>query len=198
MKRIFSLFLLLFFTTSCVEMVLVGTGASAVVITRQKDLEHTKDDVIIAAKIDKELLQAKLKTPQDFIGNMVSEGRVLLIGVIHNVEDGQKAKEIAWKVEGVKEVIDEIQINYKGLGVRDFTTPTYDALLTTTVKTTLFFAPKIKSVNYKISTVGQTVYVMGIAKNNEDLTKALNVIAKIPGVKKVVNHAILAHDKRRE
>lgn len=188
----------LFFLSSCVETVIVGSAATAVVVTRQKNLKETKDDVVIAAKIDKEFLVNGMKTPRNYIDVMVSEGRVLLTGVIRDLAKGQKANAIAWKTSGVKEIIDEIEIDEKGLRVRDFGGGFVDSFVTSKIKTKLFFSRKTTAADFKITTQNGTVYVLGISKNNAELSEALKIISNTSGVKKVVNHAILANDTRRK
>lgn len=197
MKNIFFAALILLFTASCVETIVVGSVAGAVLVTREKSLLSTKDDVIIATKIDAYLLKEGLKSPKDSVGVMVNEGRVLLTGVIRDLAKGKQAVDESWKIKGVKEVIDEIQINPKGMGVNDFTDSLKDTYITSVLKTKLFFKPDIVPTNYKIATVSGTVYALGTAKNESDMRKALEIISKTRGVKKVVNHIILADDSRR-
>lgn len=197
MKNIIAALLLLVFTASCVETVVVGSVATMVVVTREKTLTATKDDIAIAAQIDAEFIKEGLKTPHNAVAIMVNEGRVLLVGEIKDVAKGRKAVEICWKVAGVKEVIDEIQINSKGLALKDLTDTIKDGYLTSYLKTKLFFKPSIIPSNYKLLTENSIVYVLGVAKNERDMKEALNVIAGTRGVKKVVNHIILVNDSRR-
>ncbi len=189
---------LLFFTASCVETIVVGSLATAVVVTREKTLLETKNDIIIGSKIDAEFVKEGLKTPKDSVSVMVNEGRVLLIGVVREREKGKLANDISWKVSGVKEVIDEIQISQKGLGVSDVTDILKDSYLTSFLKTRLFLKPQLKPSNFKITTVSGAVYVLGTAQDADDMKNALALIAKTRGVKKVVNHIILANDSRRQ
>jgi osmotically-inducible protein OsmY len=62
----------------------------------------------------------------------------------------------------------------------------------------LLFVQNVASINYKITTVNKTVYLIGVAQDKEENQKVLNIVAKISGVKKVVNHVILIDDNRRE
>lgn len=179
------------------EATVVGFGAVAIVATREKSLKDTKDDVIISAKIDKEFVINGLKTPKNSISVMVSEGRVLMTGAIRDLKKGQKATEIVWKVNGVKEVIDEVEIRDKNLGVKDFGETFTDSFLTSKIKTKLFFNRKISLSDYKISSFNRSVYLLGIAKNKDELDEVLRVISKTSGVIKVVNHVIMANDHRR-
>ncbi len=197
MKKIILSLTFLLFLTSCIETVVVGSAATAIVVTRQKNLKNTKNDVIIAAKIDKEFLVNGLKTPRNSVAVMVSEGRVLLTGTIRDLEKGKKATEIVWKTKGVKELIDEVEIDEKGLKVRDFGGGVYDSLITAKIKTKLFFNREVVAADFKINTSSGVVYILGIAKNNAQLTETLRVVSKTVGVKRVVNHAILVNDTRR-
>ncbi len=197
MKKNILILSFLMFLTSCVETVIVGSVASTIVATREKSLKDTKDDVVIAVKIDKEFALNGLKTIRNSVKIMVNEGRVLLTGTVRDLDKGQKANQIVWKIEGVKELIDEIQIEEKGFKTRDFSGFFIDSLTTSRVKSKLFFNPKITAADFKITTANDVVYILGVAKNNEELNEVLKVISKTSGVKRVVNHAVLVSDHRR-
>ena len=103
-------FLLLFFLTSCVETAIIGGGGLAVLHSREKTLTQTKSDVVIASGVAVKLLANKLKMSNNFIDTTVYEGRVLLTGVVDSANKAKLAQDLAWQVEGVLEVIDEIQV----------------------------------------------------------------------------------------
>jgi hypothetical protein len=46
----------------------------------------------------------------NFVDTTVYEGRVLLTGVVDSANKAKLAQDLAWQVEGVLEVIDEIQV----------------------------------------------------------------------------------------
>ena len=46
-------------------------------------------------------------------------------------------------------------------------------------------------MNFKIKTYDAVVYVLGIARTEEELRTVLNVVQKVKGVKKVVSYAKL-------
>jgi osmotically-inducible protein OsmY len=178
----------LFFTTSCVETVVIGAAATGVVLTQEKTVKETKDDLIIEAKIDKEFIGAGLKNPTNKIGVTVDEGRVLLTGNVSDEKIIAKAGEIVWKVKGVKEVIDEIQFNQKktafGIVGNYFT----DAAITTQINSKLLFDKKITSANFEVITINRIVYLFGVAKSQREMNAANDIAAKIVGVKKVISH----------
>ncbi len=199
LKKISALFLVfsLFLLSSCVETVVIGTAATATVILREKTLEDTGQDVVIVSKIESSFLKLGLKNPGNSIDVTVNEGRVLLTGIARNLENAKVAAQVAWKVEGVKEVIDEIQAENESFRPRDFPKAAKDYFLTLRAEMALLFAREIATVNYKVTTVRGVVYIIGVAQDDAEMKRALGKIAKIRGVKKIVNYVILANDARR-
>jgi osmotically-inducible protein OsmY len=192
-------FLLLFFLTSCVETAIIGGGGLAVLHSREKTLTQTKSDVVIASGVAVKLLANKLKMPNNFVDTTVYEGRVLLTGVVDSANKAKLAQDLAWQVEGVLEVIDEIQVcdNCK-MKITDSTKILADSLITTEIETKLFLAKRVRSFNFTVNTVQKTVYIIGIAYSFEEQQMVLKIASKVKGVEKVVNHIILADDLRRK
>ncbi|MSP33469.1 MAG: BON domain-containing protein [Rickettsiales bacterium] len=198
MKKISAVFLLLLLTTSCVETVVVGSFATISVVTREKTLNSTVDDTLIVAQIDKDFLMNGLKGVSNSVGVTVNEGRVLLTGVIRDTNKGDSVLAMVWKVKGVKEVMDEIEVNKNGVGILDFSGPFSDSYITALIKAKLFFYPQIFPSNYKVTTFNHVVYLIGVYKSEDDLKELLRIVSKTSGVKKVVNYVILANDSRRK
>ena len=192
-------FLLLFFLTSCVETAIIGGGGLAVLHSREKTLTQTKSDVVIASGVAVKLLANKLKMSNNFVDTTVYEGRVLLTGVVDSANKAKLAQDLAWQVEGVLEVIDEIQVcdNCK-MKITDSTKILADSLITTEIETKLFLAKRVRSFNFTVNTVQKTVYIIGIAYSLEEQQMVLKIASKVKGVEKVVNHIILADDLRRK
>ncbi len=191
------LIITLFSLTSCVETAIIGSAATATVVLREKSLENTGQDVLIVSKIEAQFVKSGLKNPGNSVDVTVNEGRVLLTGVIRNTEKARVASQLAWKVEGVKEVIDEIQIENQSLRPRDFPMAFNDYFLTLRAETSLLFTHQVSAVNYKITTVRGVVYLIGVAQNDSEMKTVLDKISKIRGVKRIVNYVILADDARR-
>lgn len=198
-KKISSIFALLtlFFATSCVETVIVGSVAGSALVLRHKTLEATKNDAIIGAKLAKEFLDHGLKVPGNSVDFTINEGRVLLTGSVKHVETAKMAQGFAWQVSGVKEVIDEIEVTNGGIKVRDVFRTTRDYLVTAEAETKLLFARDISSSNYKITTVHGVLYILGVAENQFEMRRVLSITSKISGVSRVFNHVILRDDSRR-
>ena len=184
--------------TSCVETVVVASLGSGAVAIREKSLNNTQKDVLIASKLGTTFLANGLKNPGNSVDITVNEGRVLLTGIVRNANKAKLAQEYAWKVENVKEVIDEIQIRQDGLKTKDFSSAFFDYLITWQLESKLLFSSKVHSINYKITTVDKTVYFLGVARDDAEMQNALDQASKIKGVKKVVNHLLLINDVKRK
>ena len=198
MSKIIAAFLLLSFATSCVETVVVGGAATSVLLVREKSLVDTKNDVKIATYLNAKFLKEGLKNPGNIIDVMVNEGRVLLTGIARDPEKAKLAIDFAWKAGGVKEVIDEIQVSEnESITPKDAVKDVKDYWITAQIETKFLFSKKISTVNYKITTVSGTAYILGVAEDDIEMRAVLSTAAKTNGVKKVVNHVILANDSRR-
>lgn len=194
--RIFVPIVLMFLATSCVETTIVGTVLGGNVAVRNKTIIDTRKDIVIATKIGSKLTTKGLKLPFNSVDVTVNEGRVLLTGIVTSNEDVKKAKDLAWGTPGVKEVIDEIKIA-KGDYLHRTAVAFDDYLISISAESRLFLNKSIRSSNYQITTVDKDVFVLGVARNESELSKTLNIIAKIRGVGRVINHAILLNDNRR-
>lgn len=190
MKK-YLLITILFLTSSCVETVVLGGVATGVILNQEKSFGDTKSDLIIETKIQAQFAKEGLKTPTNSIGVTVDEQRVLLTGFVDNEKIITKANEIAWKVAGVKEVIDEIQFNEKKTVVGTTIDYVADTAITAQINSKLLFNKKISSSNFEVITVNKIVYLIGIAKNQSEINIASDIAAKTSGVKKVISHVKL-------
>ena len=189
--------LILVLTTSCVETVIVASVGGGVFATREKTVHETRSDLAIAATLTADFLSHGLKMPGNSVNFTVNESRVLLTGIVKDQQRIQKAQDIAWKVSGVKEVINEIQLRDKGLRIRDFTSAFADYLITAEVEYKLLTARDIVWPNYKITTINGSVYLLGVAANDFEMRRTLSVVSRVYGVHKVINHVVLRGDNRR-
>lgn len=172
----------------------VGGGAAAVnAASQERGLKGAVNDTVIKAKItdlwlrfDKELFAS--------VGLQVVEARALLTGRVDKPQTRLDAVRLAWKVSGVREVINEINITKQGEG----STFVRDTWITTQLKSKILFDRDIESINYSIETVGGVVYLMGIAQNQEELGRVTNHARNQSHVRRVVSHVRLKQDPRRK
>ncbi|MDY0008918.1 MAG: BON domain-containing protein [Bdellovibrionales bacterium] len=122
------------------------------------------------------------------LGVTVKEGRVLITGTLPLPDDRVEAIRLAWQVDGVQQVINEIRVDEQGATIGSYAS---DAWITGQVKSLLVFDKQIQSVNYTVETVAGTVYLMGIGQNQNELTRAINHARNTRSVKNVVSYVRL-------
>ncbi|MES2677648.1 MAG: BON domain-containing protein [Pseudomonadota bacterium] len=193
MKKYLSI-LTLILTTACVETVVVGATATGVVIAQDKSIVDTKDDLLITTQIDQKFIAQGLKNPVNKIGVTVDKQRVLLTGIVDDSNLVKKANEIAWKVSGVKEVIDEIQVKENKSLADNFVNYFKDVAITAQISSKALLDKNIASVNFEVVTINKVVYLIGTAQNSNEIKALSDIAAKTVGVKKVISHIILAKD----
>ena len=124
----------------------------------------------------------------------VEEGRVLLSGVVQKPDQRVEAVRLAWKPEGVREVINEIQVADRS-GLDD---QAMDAWITKQLQATLIFDKDIRSVNYSVVTVNRSVFLMGIAYDQAELNRVVGHAKDIDDVRRVVPYVQMRDDPARK
>ena len=189
-----AVFLSLFFLSSCTPTgVVLSAGATAgVAAYEERDIKGAAKDLGIRVEINNRWLSAGLEL-YNLVSLQVYEGRVLLTGHVPNNEMADRAVRLSWQPEYVREVINEIQVS-RDIGIETFAR---DALINARLDSALLFAKNIQSINYSTRSVAGTIYLLGIAKNQEELDLVLQVARNIPDVKNVISHVLLNTDSRR-
>jgi osmotically-inducible protein OsmY len=121
------------------------------------------------------------------------EGRVLLAGRVSKPEDRLNATRVAWSVEGVRKVDNDIEVSdFFGWldGPADF-------IMRTQLAATLLADESIKDVNYTTDVVHGVVYLMGVAQDKDELERVVAHAEKVNGVKRVENYVVLKSDPIR-
>ena len=124
----------------------------------------------------------------------VVEGRVLLTGSVKKAKYRMDAIKLAWKVLGVREVINEIEVTNKGGIIRYLN----DVKIKTQIRYKIIADKKIRSINYNFESVNGTLYIIGIAQNKKELKRVVKHSNDIKGVIKVVSHVMMKDDPRRK
>lgn len=171
----------------------VGAGATAgVAASEERGIKGSFSDTKIRLAINDAWLHADLDILND-VSLQIYEGRVLLAGVVDTQEQADTAVRLAWQAEGVREVINEIQVGSGG-GIEGFAD---DAVINARLDTALLFEKGVSSVNYSTRSVGGTVYLLGVAQSQDELDRVFRVVRSIPKVRSVVSHVIMKDDPRR-
>ena len=185
-KKIYLLiiFLCVPYLFSACAQVLTGTAAKVITVT--------KEDRTIGEFVDDALIKTVIKnTYFDQSGNLffnvdveVSQGRVLLTGTVENMDLKIEATRIAWGVEDVKTVINELQISNSD-NIFNFAD---DLVISTKVSGRLILEEEVNSLNYNIETVNKVVYIIGIANSDDEQKKVIDIASDVYGVEGVIDY----------
>lgn len=192
MTRILVILISLSFLASC-SPIGVATGAGAAVgvaAAREGGIRGTASDIRIKALISEKWFQYDLETFAK-LNLMVEQGRVLITGVVQDPEDRVEAVRLAWQVDGVKQVMNEIRVA-DGEGLPGYIRDTW---ISARLRTELTFNRDVQSINYSIETVQGTIYLMGIAQNREELDIVLETARQIPDVQQVISYVKMAGEQ---
>ena len=186
-NRIFISFCLIVFLNSCAA---VNVTTSSV---KEKGIKEAISDGMIDAGINKQFINHDINMFMN-IEIEVVEGRVLLTGSVKKPKHRLDAIKLAWKVLGVREVINEIEITQKG-GIKQYL---IDVKIKTQIRYKVIADKNISSINFNFEAVNGNIYIIGIAENKKELKRIIEHANEIAGVNKVISHVIMKDDPRRK
>lgn len=179
---------------SCAAGYIITGVEAAKTIAQERSAGSRLDDNGIAIRINDAFIQKDIDDLYAGVDTTIFEGRVMLTGTVNNPEHKQVATDLVWGIPGVTEVINEVQVVDEN-SIVDYAN---DAWISKYVKGKLILTKGIASSNYQVEAVNGTVYMMGIARHDEELRAAVEVARRVSGVKQVVSHVIMKDDPRRE
>lgn len=188
LKLFFVIFTSLFLLNSCVETIVVGTVTAGAVILSDGSIFDLSQDSRIKTSIKRSFKDDVERESYENINVNVYSGKVMLTGYVNNRTYKNKAVKKVKSIKPEIEVIDEIMVfssNYK-------VNPISDSFISTQISLKLKTAKDVTSWNYEYDVVDGIVYIIGMAKNKDELKKATDVISRIKGVKKVISYILIA------
>ena len=173
---------------ACSPATVVASGGATTMVVAEGDrsLGTVVDDATIKINIAAKFLNAGNNMFVD-INTTVLEGRVLLTGLIENQEARIDAVRLVWEVEGVREVINEIQLGNRAT-IKDYAN---DLWINTQAKGVAAKTIGLRSVAFNFETIQGKIYVAGITSRPEQLEEMLSALKTIKGVKEIINYVIL-------
>jgi len=120
----------------------------------------------------------------------IAEGIVLLSGNVPNPEDRLEAERIAWSGPKIVQVGNEIKIGGRQGIVRN----TKDGALHQSVRARMIANSYVKSRNYNIEVHEGTVYLLGVARNPEELAIAAHIASTTKGTREVISYVRVTGD----
>ncbi len=192
MKKIISLTFIILILTGC------ATGNLS---TFGKGVSIGFDPRTVGMQIDDTLMQKNLvarltltnKKYFLYIQVEILDGRIFLTGKVDNPEEKIRITKLAWETKGVRSVKNALEIK----GYSNFKSSAKDILITSQLRTALFFNKSVKSGNYTLETINKVIYIFGIAIDDEEKKKVIDEANKIYDVKEVIPTIYLVSELSR-
>ena len=184
--KLIILFFSLLFISGCQSAYMATISQAVLIDKEERSFNNFVEDTIILAQ----LKNAYFSNNEKIFFNVsveVTEGRVLLTGSVEQIDERIEATKLAWGIEGVNEVINEIQIS-NDEGILDYAD---DLIMKTKINAKLLLDKDILNLNYSVEVVNGIVYLIGIAQNQEELNSVIKISENTYGVQNVINYVRL-------
>lgn len=171
-----------FSVSGCVTAA-IGTAASVGVYAAQdRTVGEGIDDASASQQVKMRLMAADSAAFQE-VDVEVANRSLLLSGTAPTAEHRQAAETIARSVRTVDHVYNEIVIGEPSSFVRS----AQDEFITAQIRARLTASPAVRAINVNIETFHGNVYLMGLARTQNELERAAEIASVVGGVRRVVS-----------
>ncbi len=173
---------------SCSPAGILGSGAATGMVVAEGDRSFgtVVDDATIKINIAAKFINSDDNLFVD-VSTSVLEGRVLLTGLVDNQEIRIDAVRRVWEVDGVNEVVNEIQIGNRA-SLKEYA---QDVWITAQVRGLAAKTVGLRSIAYNYETIQGKVYIVGVTSRPEQLEAIIDVAKTVKGVNEIVNYVIV-------
>ena len=152
-------------------------------------VKRSLQDVTAARAIKARMLRASEHDLNDISVDVV-QGIVVLAGATPQASAKKEAERIAWSAPGVSKVGNEIYVGRSS----GFSQKTKDGLIDTAIRTKLASSNEVRNLNYRVETRDGIVYLLGVARSQQELKEAARLASITRGVKEVVSYVTVKGD----
>jgi osmotically-inducible protein OsmY len=190
----FFLFLIIISLSGCASTLVGGAASVGLASVQERSIKDAAIDLKLEIQIQEKLFRANTEELFVNVDVILLEQRVMLIGNVESQELRDLASKIAWEVSPkIKNVINEITVGKNPT----LLSQAKDARISLSLSGLLLGDAKISDINFTHSVSKQVIFLIGIAKDDEELNKVVNHARSVKGVKKVISHLMLINDKKR-
>jgi osmotically-inducible protein OsmY len=189
-KILYTIFLLILIQ-SCAPLIGAAGIASIGSASKEKGLAASIGDSIISTKISNRIFKYNsnlIKDTRVFVNN----GSVLLTGKVKKPEYKIELTKLTWKIKGVREVNNEVQIT----DVSSIKNIARDLASIAWIRAKIIANKKINSLNFSIDVVNDIAYLSGIAENEQEMKLVKDNAGSARFIKTVFNFIMLDTDLR--
>ena len=167
--------------------ILASGGATGMVVAEgDRSFGAVVDDATIKINIAAKFINSDDNLFVD-VSTSVLEGRVLLTGLVDNQEIRIDAVRRVWEIEGVNEVVNEIQIGNRAT-IKEYAN---DLWINTQARAIAAKIVGIKAITFNFETINGKIYIAGISARPDLLDEMILALKNIKGVNEIVNYVII-------
>jgi len=190
----FALFLILIYLSGCAGALIGGVATVGLATVQERSLKDSAIDFKLELQLQKKLFEANKDKLFATVDVIIIEQRIMLIGNVESQEVRDLATKISWEVSPkIKAVLNELTIGGKSTLVSE----AKDVRISLSLSGLLIGDVDISDINFSHSVSKQVIFLIGIAKNDDELNQVIYHARTIKGVRKVISHIILKNDKKR-
>ena len=185
---VFHLVFLLSIIYGCSPANILATSGSTAMVVAEGDRSFgtVVDDATIKVNIAAKFLGAGNNIFVN-INTSVLEGRVLLTGLVETQEIRIEAVRLVWEIEGVREVVNEIEIGNRET-LKDYAN---DLWINTQARGVAAKTIGLRAVAFNFETINGRIFVAGLTSRTDQLDALISALKTIKGVKEIVNYVIV-------
>ena len=190
----FALFLILIYLSGCAGALIGGVATVGLATVQERSLKDSAIDFKLELQLQKKLFEANKNKHFATVDVIIIEQRIMLIGNVESQEVRDLATKISWEVSPkIKAVLNELTIGGKSTLLSE----AKDVRISLSLSGLLLGDAKISDINFNHSVSKQVIFLIGIAKNDDELNQVIHHARTVKGVRKVISHIMLKNDKKR-
>ena len=172
----------------------LGAGArTGLALAEDRPVEEIWGDTLLKLTINKKLLETSFSDTFWSLNTTIFEGRVLITGNVKNTTLRDQVSQMVWGVKGVREVLNEIEIQE----TNNVTQIARDKFIQTSLQARMLGDKIVSDINYKMIAHNNVLYIIGVAQSQAELEKGGAHARAIRYVKRFVNYIWLADNPSR-
>ena len=165
------------------QVITAGAGAVIAAAEDEKTLGDVFDDTVISIGIKDRVFmyEAILLTK---IGVDVEKGKVLLTGILKDQSQRVEVVRLAWKQPGVREVINEIEIE-NSFSIKNYAE---DKIVQAQLVGKVFADKDIKKLKYNFEVQNKVIFILGVTSDEAELERVFEHARSIKGVQDIISY----------
>ena len=173
------------------QVITTGAGTAIAAAEDEKTLGDVFDDTSISIGIKDRVFmyEAILLTK---IGIDVEKGKVLLTGILKDQNQRVEVVRLAWKQPGVREVINEIEIE----DIFNIKNYAEDKIIQVQLVGKVLGDRDIKKLKYNFEVQNKVIFILGVTSDEAELERVFDHARSIKGVQDIISYVdIISADK---